>query len=86
MRFVADGDDAAEGTTYLTVFMDEVDGPGGSLTHLAGTLSNKPATRNNHTAQSRAEPAHKSSALKPLALGVAPSRNGVAADYRSVHK
>src|SRR5258708_7041890 len=41
----------------------------GSLTHLAGNLSNKPAARSDHTAQPETEPAFNRFALKPLALG-----------------
>ena len=41
-----------------------------SLTHPAGNLNNKPAARNDHTAQPETEPALNRFALKPLALGV----------------
>ena len=41
-----------------------------SLTHLAGNLNNKPATRGNHTAQLETRPALNRFPLKPLALGV----------------
>jgi hypothetical protein len=40
-----------------------------SLTHPAGNLNNKPAARNDHTAQPETEPALNRFALKPLALG-----------------
>ena len=40
-----------------------------SLTHPAGNLNNKPAARNDHTAQPETEPALNSFALKPLVLG-----------------
>ena len=40
-----------------------------SLTHLAGNLKHKPATRNDHTAQPETEPALNRIVLKPLALG-----------------
>jgi len=43
-----------------------------SLTHLTGNLNNKPAARNNHTAQLKTEPAPSRFALKPLALGPIP--------------
>ena len=39
-----------------------------SLTHLAGNLKHKPATRNDHTAQPETEPALNRFVLKPLAL------------------
>ena len=39
-----------------------------SLTHPAGNLNNKPAARNDHTAQPETEPALNRFALKPLAL------------------
>ena len=39
-----------------------------SLTHLAGNLNNKPAARNDHTAQPGAESTLNRFALKPLAL------------------
>ena len=42
-----------------------------SLTHPARNLNNKPAARNDHTAQPETEPALNRFALKPLALGVA---------------
>jgi hypothetical protein len=42
-----------------------------SLTHPAGNLNNKPAARNDHTAQPETEPALNRFALKPLALGEA---------------
>jgi hypothetical protein len=41
-----------------------------SLTHPAGNLNNKPAARNDHTAQPETEPALNRFALKPLALGL----------------
>ena len=41
-----------------------------SLARLARNLNNKPAARNNHTAQPEAEPTLNRFALKPLALGV----------------
>jgi hypothetical protein len=41
-----------------------------SLTHLAGNLNNKPAARNDHTAQPKTEPAPSRFALKPLALAL----------------
>lgn len=44
-----------------------------SLTHPAGNLNNKPAARNDHTAQPETEPALNRFALKPLALGWAPA-------------
>jgi hypothetical protein len=40
-----------------------------SLARLAGNLNNKPAARNDHTAQPGAEPTLNRFALKPLALG-----------------
>jgi len=40
-----------------------------SLTHPAENLNNKPAARNDHTAQPETEPALNRFALKPLALG-----------------
>jgi hypothetical protein len=40
-----------------------------SLTHPAGNLNNKPAARNDHTAQPETEPALNRFALKPLVLG-----------------
>ena len=40
-----------------------------SLAHPAGNLNNKPAARNDHTAQPETEPALNRFALKPLALG-----------------
>ena len=40
-----------------------------SLARLARNLNNKPAARNNHTAQPEAEPTLNRFALKPLALG-----------------
>ena len=39
-----------------------------SLTHPAGNLNNKPAARNDHTAQPETEPALNRFTLKPLAL------------------
>ena len=36
MRFVADGDDYADGTTVLTVYMEEGDGPGTTLPRSVG--------------------------------------------------
>jgi hypothetical protein len=39
-----------------------------SLARLAGNLNNKPAARNDHTAQPGAEPTLNRFALKPLAL------------------
>ncbi len=44
-----------------------------SLTHPAGNLNNKPAARNDHTAQPETEPALNRFALKPLALGSEPT-------------
>ena len=46
-----------------------------SLTHPAGNLNNKPAARNDHTAQPETEPALNRFALKPLALGCGPYRH-----------
>ncbi len=43
-----------------------------SLTHPAGNLNNKPAARNDHTAQPETEPALNRFALKPLALRHSP--------------
>ena len=40
-----------------------------SLARLAGNLNNKPAARNDHTAQPVAEPTLNRFAFKPLALG-----------------
>ena len=63
-----------------------------SLTHPAGNLNNKPAARNDHTAQPETEPALNRFALKPLALscfgrqlilGVA-AQNGLAANHQNV--
>jgi hypothetical protein len=39
------------------------------LTHPAGNLNNRPAARNDHTAQPETEPTLNRFALKPLALG-----------------
>ena len=46
-----------------------------SLTHLAGNLKHKPATRNDHTAQPETEPALNRFVLKPLALGHEPGHD-----------
>jgi hypothetical protein len=48
-----------------------------SLARLAGNLNNKPAARNDHTAQPGAEPTLNRFALKPLALGQEPLRKGM---------
>jgi len=48
-----------------------------SLTHPAGNLNNKPAARNDHTAQPETEPALNRFALKPLALGPRPAANAI---------
>jgi hypothetical protein len=67
-----------------------------SLTHPAGNLNNKPAARNDHTAQPETEPALNRFALKPLALGLPagakrvsmrslrPKQTSRGTDYRSV--
>lgn len=62
-----------------------------SLARLAGNLNNKPATRNNHTAQPGAEPTLNRFASKPLALGPAahrgiphPDRRGMAGIPRAL--
>jgi hypothetical protein len=47
-----------------------------SLTHPAGNLNNKPAARNDHTAQPETEPALNRFALKPLALRREPGSGG----------
>jgi hypothetical protein len=36
MRFIADGDDRAEGTTVITQYMDQGDGPGRTLPAAVG--------------------------------------------------
>ena len=51
-----------------------------SLTHPAGNLNNKPAARNDHTAQPETEPALNRFALKPLAL---PTRRVLATSISS---
>ena len=53
-----------------------------SLARLAGNLNNKPAARNNHTAQPEAEPTLNRFALKPLALSIDQGTTFPAGDFR----